>query len=355
MATAAISAKPYPNPEGPEIEQALADEIDKLSIQEDEKEAVKKWIRESSKGKIEILITGRTGAGKSTLVNSLVGKPVAEVGNRLEAKTKNVTGYRLTAEEGVEVVVWDSPGLQDGSGNEEEYLAELKEKCSNVDIVIYCIKLAATRSDLGSVEIAQNDFSAIQKLTVTFGPNWWKHSIFVMTHANALEAMLKVKPDVERRFNARLKDWKGRIHAALLAAGVSMEVKANVNVVPAGHVKKPHLPGAQYWLSRLWFVFMNEMKERARPKLIKMNAKRLTVESKVSPGDFKKEGHKQPIVVDKGAMALAGGGGMTEGSILTLAIIKFGGVALATAGATAGLVAGGGLAAGLLGYYFLHR
>ena len=58
MATVAISATPSPNPEGPEIEQALSNAIDKLSIPEDEKEAVKKWIRENSKGKIEILITG---------------------------------------------------------------------------------------------------------------------------------------------------------------------------------------------------------------------------------------------------------------------------------------------------------
>ena len=141
--------------------------IDRLPISEEKKEETKMWIKQNTKGQIEILTTGRTGVGKSTLVNAIIGKEAAKQGNNLHAETKNVTCYKMAAEEGVEVVVWDSPGLQDGSGNEEEYLAQLKEKCSNVDIIIYCISLSATRSEFGA---RQNDFNVIKKLTATFGP-----------------------------------------------------------------------------------------------------------------------------------------------------------------------------------------
>ena len=102
--------------------------IDLVDVPEGEKVEIKEWIRESKNRKIEILVTGRTGVGKSTLVNGLVGEEVAEVGRQLHATTMDVQGYELKTQEGIEVIVWDSPGLQDGSGNEEKYLAEMKEK-----------------------------------------------------------------------------------------------------------------------------------------------------------------------------------------------------------------------------------
>ena len=336
----------------------LSTAIDKLPATKSEREQIKKWIEHGSKGRIEIMITGRTGAGKSTLVNSLIGRPVAKVGNKLQVETKNVTGYTMTAEEGVVIVVWDSPGLQDGSGNEEEYLAELKEKCSNVDVVIYCIKLATARSELGE---GQDDLKAIKQLTNTFGPDFWKHSIFVMTFANALETMLKVKPDFERRFSDKLKDWKERIHAALLRAGVPKETVDKVPVEPAGHPRKPNLPGRQYWLSKLWFVFAKCAKLQSKPAITKVNLPRLKKVSDVNEKDFNKEGYEQPIVVDRGGLAMVG---IVSGLGIALNGLAIGagigatiGAAGAGVGAAVGLVAGGavGLAAGLLLHFWQTR
>ena len=40
---------------------------------------------------------------------------------------RNEKRYEVKVGGDVNIVVWDSPGLQDGSGKEEEYLAELKK------------------------------------------------------------------------------------------------------------------------------------------------------------------------------------------------------------------------------------
>ena len=270
--------------------------IDGLDIEVEQKDEIKEWVQKSSsKRRIEILVTGRTGTGKSTLVNALVGKDVAKVGSKLKVQTAEVKAYVAKAEDGVEVVVWDSPGLQDGSGKETEYLSMLKEKCSNVDVIIYCIDVAETRAKLKGED---EDLRAIQQLTATFGLDWWEHSIFVLTRANLLEAMLSVKPDLEERFNERLQDWKQRIHETLLREGVSKEVVDEIPVEPAGHIKKPHLPGRKYWLSALWIIFLDRAKERSQPLITKLNLHRLKKESEVKEGDFEKEGYEQPIVID---------------------------------------------------------
>ena len=344
-------------------DQLLAAIDSQPDLSNDKKKEIKDWIRNSKK-RLEILITGRTGVGKSKLVNSLIGKEVAKVGNKLDIQTKNVEAHEVKTKEGVEVVVWDSPGLQDGSGNEEEYLAELKEKCSNVDIVIYCIDIAATRSELAcEEEEVQNDLSAIQKLTTKFGTDWWKHSFFVLTRANALVATLSVEGDLEKRFNERLQDWKERIHGALIAAGVSKEITDKVPVEPAGYPSKPHLPGRKYWLSALWFTFIRYAKEESQLAITKVNLDRLAKESDVKQEDFKKPGHEQPIVTDHnwvvptaiGVGGVVGGvaGGLAVGSKLGATL----GLAAGPVGAVAGAVLGGviGLGAGLLTKLFFRK
>ena len=79
-------------------------------------EHIRKWLEQSKS--LRILITGKTGAGKSALVNGIVGKYVAKEGETLDPETSTVVEYRTTIQD-VEVVIYDSPGLQDGTSKEE--------------------------------------------------------------------------------------------------------------------------------------------------------------------------------------------------------------------------------------------
>lgn len=58
-------------------------------------------------------------------MNSLVGKQVAEEGGKKSPCTYEVTSYSVAIER-VDIRVWDSPGLQDDTGKDEEYLAEIE-------------------------------------------------------------------------------------------------------------------------------------------------------------------------------------------------------------------------------------
>lgn len=296
--------------------------IDNLTISDGEKEDMKEWIRQNNKKHIEMLITGRTGVGKSTLVNGLVGREVAKEGRSLKAETMSVTGYEIKTTDGFEIIVWDSPGLQDGSADEAKYLAEMKKKCSNVDMVIYCIKVADPRSKLSGGSVAQTDFSAIGHLTATFGPEWWMHAIFVLTFGNALEASLKARDPQKlvENFEDRIKSWKMRIHEALISAGVPEKISRKIPVIPAGHANKPHLPGTNYWFSEFWFMVIMHTKEQSAIALLQLNQARLKKPEEVKQTDFTTKAiHQQPIVVDdaKYKMALGGAGvGMTIGAVV---------------------------------------
>ena len=54
-------------------------------------------------------------------MNALLGREVATGGRQKVAST-------CVAIEGVNVRVWDSPGLGDGTGNDENYLEEIESK-----------------------------------------------------------------------------------------------------------------------------------------------------------------------------------------------------------------------------------
>ncbi len=59
---------------------------------------------------LDVMVTGVTGAGKSTTLNSLFNKCVARVGNGVDPETMNLTSYELN-----DVArFWDTPGLGDG-------------------------------------------------------------------------------------------------------------------------------------------------------------------------------------------------------------------------------------------------
>ena len=94
--------------------------------------------------------------------------------------TKSVK-YEVSEKNGMKIRAWDSPGLQDGSGD-DEYLQDLKEKCSKVDLMLYCISLEEPRSDL------HMHGSAIRKINDL---KRWKNTVFVLTFANAMVLTLE--------------------------------------------------------------------------------------------------------------------------------------------------------------------
>ena len=267
-----------------------------LPAQEIQKK-LEEWICTSVS--VNILVSGKTGAGKSTLINGIIGKKVCKEGDTLDPETSTVAMFQTKIGE-VQVNVFDTPGLQDGTTHEAEYLKDIKENCEGViDLFIYCIDMSKARYIRGGREI-----ESTRKLTGVLGNEIWKNALFVLTFANRCVSEAEDKYDepeeIQEDFEKRKELWTTTIRGALRdEVGVDADISENVRVIPAGHANLPQLlpnSESEYWLSNLWFEALFATKVEAQPALIKLNQHRFATDMKVDPKKFNAVLAYQPIV-----------------------------------------------------------
>ena len=127
--------------------------MDNAPIPSDIRDSLRRKWHELKDHKVNILIVGATGCGKSSTINALSStdsanvEEVAMVGSRL----KEITKYEID-----NMVFWDTPGLGDGKGadmlHESAIIDKLNERDSNgkplIDLVL--VILNGSTRDLGT-------------------------------------------------------------------------------------------------------------------------------------------------------------------------------------------------------------
>lgn len=90
-----------------------------------------------------------------------------------------VTPYKFLINK-VEITVFDTPGLADGTGNEQDYLEKIKKKVTTFDVFIFCTEMNTRR-------FRNDDIKTVQKLTEAFGSKLWEHAVVALTFANEVQ------------------------------------------------------------------------------------------------------------------------------------------------------------------------
>ena len=202
---------------------------------------------------VNILLTGKTGVGKSSLINAITGYKVAREGKNIRGVTREVTAHKCTIN-GTKFEIWDSPGLQDitedDKGIRDKISSTLKKECHHLHLFLYCIRMDRDRFERSEVE-------AIKFLSAAFTPKIWEISVFALTYANRVLPPPNTKNDEEAKkwFMERLSEFQSTIMQALTESGVDRETAARVPVVPIGyHEKAFGMPKPRKLLDRLdWF------------------------------------------------------------------------------------------------------
>ncbi|MEC4887720.1 MAG: GTPase, partial [Scytonema sp. PMC 1070.18] len=196
---------------------------------------LKEKLQSNLKRKCVFLLVGRTGVGKSSTVNSLLGQNIAVVGD-YEPTTMEIQQYDSEIN-GVKVTVVDTPGLCDELeevGNDYKYL-ELMRSCVNeVDSMWFVSRLDDKR-------VTNDEKRGIKLISESFTPKIWQYTVIVFTFADALN---------DSQYSIALEKRTELIRNEI-AKYTGVEIAKNVPSVAVSNICET-TPDGKKWLGELY-------------------------------------------------------------------------------------------------------
>ena len=108
---------------------AMESDIMNANIPEAEKSKLMKNLLQLKNQKINLMITGATGSGKSSTINALFNMDVAQVGVGVDPETMDIAEYDLD-----NLVLWDSPAMPRILSR-----SSMKEMIKETSLSIWCL------------------------------------------------------------------------------------------------------------------------------------------------------------------------------------------------------------------------
>ena len=132
------------------LEQVAID-VERSDMSEEEKRKMLLHLTKLKDERINLMITGCTGCGKSSTINALFNAEKAKVGTGVDPETMDIQCYELA-----NLILWDSPGLGDGEEadrrHKELIIQKLKEENENgqplIDLVLVIVD--GSNRDMGT-------------------------------------------------------------------------------------------------------------------------------------------------------------------------------------------------------------
>jgi len=197
----AIYNKRIEDSSDPRIVEVVVEEINSNRLLRDSQ---KRTIVSAVTKTFSILLVGRTGTGKSSTINSLVGRDAAPVGGLIPVTSK--VEYFDYAINNAKVRLYDTPGLCDDAdmSNDDSYIAAIKEVLPEIDLVLFVTPLNETR-------VSRDERIALRSLSAAIGRELWENMIVLFSFAcsplpgdSPYEAFVEQRADAFREFVGQL-------------------------------------------------------------------------------------------------------------------------------------------------------
>jgi len=142
----------------PNIFDSLQEEVMQSDLPEAEKNRRLSALLKASSRRVNLMLVGATGSGKSSTINALFDMSVAKVGIGVDPETKEIEKYDLG-----NLTIWDTPGLGDGVKEDKSHIEQIVRKLSETDengkllIDMVLVVLDASSKDLSVSYSVIND------------------------------------------------------------------------------------------------------------------------------------------------------------------------------------------------------
>lgn len=185
-----------------------------------------------------------------------------------------VTGYEFL-KNNVNITVFDTPGLADATGKDEEYLQKIQAMGIKFDLFLFC-------TDMNAIRFRNDDLETMKKLTMTLGRQLWDHAVVALTFANEVHPSASQKANnvsEKEVFSNRFVGFKKKIKEVLKQIDVPEEAAINMPFVPAGDLHEPRLPDRENWLTAFWVAVFKRINRKAKAPFLLANVDRIAFSS----------------------------------------------------------------------------
>jgi predicted GTPase len=203
----------------------------------------------------DVMVTGVTGAGKSTTLNTLFQKEVSKVGRGVEPETMTLDSYKLNNS----FRLWDTPGLGDGVQRDKEHSKNIidllyKDYGKNkgfIDLVLVIID--GSNRDMGTT------YKLLNEIIV---PNFQKKRIFVAINQADVAMKGRYWDYENKQPMSKLKDFLEE-----QADSIQKRVKeaTGVNIIRPVYYSAEY----NYNIDKLLDLFIDNMPKKKRKIIVK--------------------------------------------------------------------------------------